>query len=486
METIASTKEKPVILVTLLEAGMGHIVSATAIADAIADRYADKVDVLYKHILRESDNPILPKFEQYLIKNVIKYSKYPSFGYIQILAMNLIGSQNSLKVVHHTAMRKQVKALIEEYAKIKPDVIVSTHYFTTYCAVRYRNKYDKNVKVISYCPDNNVHGWWDNRCDMIYTNNPWATQQAYKLKFASGRVKEAFYPTRKAVTEANESKAFYRDKFGIPQNKFAVVVADGVYAAAKISKVCKALLKSDLPLTICLLAGKNDKVIRKFEAMKAKVKPNITLLTFGYINDAPELYRACDLVITKAGPNAILDSVMLDTPVIVNFCATPIEYATKTLFTKRFKCGLFIKSPRKIKAKVEEYVKHPENLQEFADSLAYFDKTKNGAYDIADDIINMIFTPDQHREERFAQEDEVIDRYYTAQASKRGRRESKLYAMDDDAKRQIKLESPTANDRLSDKGRILKEQLHSGRASKKFADILNKMSKRDDENKTVI
>ncbi len=479
MDDLIKTKEKPLVLVTLIEAGMGHIVSAVAIADALKAQYSDKVNVLEKYILRESDNDVLQKYEKFLVDNVKGYSKYSSFGYFQYFSMYILGPQNSLKLVHNTVMRKQVNALVDEYAKIKPDVIVTTHYFTLYCAVRYRNLYDNNVKVVCYCPDNNVHGWWDARADMIYTNNPMATQQAYDLTFRSGTVQEAFYPTRKAVTEANESKEFYRTKFGIPQDKFAVVVADGVYAEAKAKDICLELIKSDLPLTVCLLAGKNDAMKREFDELKSKVKPNITLLTFGFMQNAPELYRACDLFITKAGPNAILDSVMVDTPVIVDFCATPIEYTTKNLFTKHFNCGCFIASPKQIKIQVEEYIKHPEYLQKFAHSLAYFDKSKNGADDIADDIVGLIFNGEQNRDKHYAQEDAVINRYFELKAEKcNSGYNKKLMQNGLSAKRQLKINNKVALNKCKceNKAKALKCKFHSGKASKKYADILIKLS----------
>ena len=312
---------KPRVLVTFVEAGMGHIVSAQAISECLKKKYSDKMEIIESHILRDSDNPVLPKYEEFLVRNPQWYSRLPAYGDIQFASMHILGAQNTLKLIHNTIFYSQTKATIEEYTKYSPDVIVCTHYFLLYCAVEYKRKYNTNVIIVAYCPDNNVHGWWDNRADVLYTNNPLATTQAYELRFKNGHVVETFYPTRTDVTESNENKEFYRNKFGIPQDKFAVVIADGVYAKAKVKKVCNELLKTDYPLTICVLAGKNDKIKRYFDAKAGSVKPNITLLTFGFIKEAPQLYGACDLFITKGGPNAVLDSVMMGTPIIIDYCA---------------------------------------------------------------------------------------------------------------------------------------------------------------------
>ncbi|MCM1533093.1 MAG: hypothetical protein NC099_00395 [Corallococcus sp.] len=473
---------KPRVLVTLVEAGMGHIVSAAAISDAIKEKYSDSVEVLDSYILRDSDNEILPKYEQYMIKNVQWYTQFPSFGFFQYATMYLLGPQNTLAFVHKTVLKKEVEATLKEYAKLNPDVIICTHHFTFHCAVLYKEKFNKNVKVVCYCPDNNVHGWWNVRGDMIYTNNPMATKQAYQLGFKSGSVCEAFYPTRKAVINANESKEFYRQKFGIPLNKFAVAVADGLYASVKAKRVCQELLKTDLPLTICLLAGKNEEIREYFDSIKSEVKPNITLLTFGFTSEAPEIYRACDLFVTKAGPNAILDSVLMDTPVIIDFCATPIEHSTKDLFSKHFSCGQYIPEPHRIKKQVEEFITYPNLLKEFSDSLRFFDKSKNGATLIADDIFSMIFSPNAHRQKHFDLENAVIDEYMNHKFVKKSEPYTvKLSKTALPPKQTSKLNGKIAKMRgkIERESSKLKSRLHNGKKKSncKYAEILGQREK---------
>ena len=410
------TYRKPRILITFVEAGMGHIVSAQAISDSLKKKYGDKMEIIEAYMLRDSENPVLPKFEEFLVKNTQLYSKIPAFGDIQFASMHILGAQNTLKLIHNTTFHASTLAMIEEYKKYKPDVIICTHFFLLFTAVEYRRKFNPDVPVVAYCPDNDVHGWWDNRADVIYTNNPLATKQAYDLKFRNGHVREVFYPTRADVVESNEGKESYREKFGIPQDKFAVVIADGVYAKAKLRKVCKELLKTDVPITICVLAGKNEKLKRLFDEIKPRVKPNITLLTFGFIKEAPQLYGACDLFITKAGPNAVLDSVMMGTPILTDYCATPSERATKKLFVEHMFCGYHFVSPRRIRKQVEKLVEQPELLQKIRETLSFFDKSRNGADEIADDIAEILWNRRERMEKILREEKSVISEFFNEKA----------------------------------------------------------------------
>ena len=384
------TIKKPRVLITYVESGMGHIVTAKAIYDALSSNYGDNLDIVEKHILRDSENKILRDFEVYLTDEVRKHSVLPGYCALQLSAMHIIGAKNALNFVHSTVFRSKTKALIDEYKKISPDVIVCTHYFTLHVAVKYRDKYAKNVIVINYCPDNNVHGWWDNRADRFYTNNPLATKDARKNKFKDEQLLEVFYPTRGSVTAVTESKSFYREKFGINQNDFAIVISNGLYAGKKTKKICNEIFKSDFPITLCILAGHDKEIKDYFDNLIGNTKSNITIKTFGYMENAPELYAACDLFITKGGPNAILDSVMVNTPILVDFCASPIEEKTTELFVCEKNCGFYIKNAKKIREKIEDLIKNPDLLEPLKDNMKFFDKNKNGAVDIANDIMDII------------------------------------------------------------------------------------------------
>lgn len=383
-------RKKPLIVVDYVEAGIGHIVTAQAISDMLHEKYSEDFEILDNYSLRDSGVPTLEEYEEFLVNQVKMHSALPYYGKIQMGAMHIGGTKNSLRLIHETVFRKQTTAVIEQFKKLDPDMLVFTHYFTLFAGIEYRNNIKPSCKVVLYCPDNNVHGWWDNRVDRLYTNNPLATQDAIHFKFPEDKICETFFPARKAVTESNESKEFYRDKFGIPQDKFAVVIADGAYAKAKAKKVTYELLDVDIPLTICTIAGKNEKLYRKLEKLKTKTKPNITLIPFGFVKDAPQLYGACDLFITKAGPNAVLESVMMGTPVIIDYSGTSIESATKRLFIKSKKCGYFIRNPKNIKSAVERLAYDSAEMDTLRKATEFFDKRINGAEMIADDIAKLM------------------------------------------------------------------------------------------------
>ncbi len=384
------------ILLTYMESGMGHITSIKSISDALIKLNDGSFELIDSYIMQEDKNPTLIKFNNFIIHQTQQTNKIKGYGAFVFTILEILGKQKFMVGIHHTLFRKALNEALKSIDKYKPDVIVSTHYFMTLCAIEYKKRYNKNCIVVTYNPDNNIHTWWDNRDGLFIVNNPEAYKEAIERRhFNPDEVKQVYFTARDEIISAHQDKKLYRQKHNIPQDKFCVIIADGAYARAKSKDVCNELLKTDLPITIIMLAGKNEKVYNYFKEKEPHTRPNITLITSGFTTEAYELYCASDVFITKAGPNAILDSVFMNTPIIVDYYAHPIEKATTKLFVDKFKCGLAIYKPKKIRKKIEEFIKNPELLTPYIENCKKIDKNQNGAENVAKYIIEEIRKSDE-------------------------------------------------------------------------------------------
>ncbi len=378
---------KKKILVTFIESGFGHITSAQAISDSLTKKYGDCFDIENCYIMHDSKKT--KTFEKFLTLATKTTNKVHGFGFFIFSFMQLCGGQKFLRFTHKTIFKTYVNATLEAFKKHQPNVIVSTHYFLTYCANEYCKKYNKNCLIVTYNPDNNVHCWWDGRAGIFITNNSYATNEAIsKRDFKPENVKTVSFTCRKELLECNESKNFYRDKYKIDKNTFCVIVADGGYALGKCKKVTKELLKTKKNITIISIAGKNEKVYNYFK--KLKVANNIKFMPMQFVPQIHELYKASDLFITKAGPNAVLDCVYMNTPILIDYYPHPIEKATKKLFVDTLGCGVYISNPKKIRKQVETFVDNPKLLEPFEKNTHLLKKFNNGADEVADIIYNAI------------------------------------------------------------------------------------------------
>lgn len=349
---------KKKVLMTYMESGMGHITSIKSISDNFKALYGDEFEVIDSYIMQEDKNKTLKRFENFIIKQTKNTNRIKGFGSFVFFIMKLIGGVKTMRLLHRTIFAKYTKATLEAFKKRDPDIIVSTHYFMTFCALEYKKKINKDVKVVTYNPDNNVHVWWDNREHLFLVNNESAFFEAIgKRKFNPALVKQVFYTARDEIVNYNLTKEESREKLGIDKNKFCVIVADGAYACAKSKAVTNELLKTDIPITIIMLAGKNEKLQNYYNRLieKGKIKNNIDFIVLPFTKTIYEYYRASDVFVTKAGPNAILDSVFMETPIIVDYFAHPIEKATTQHFVNNIGVGKAIYKPKKIRKQIEEW-----------------------------------------------------------------------------------------------------------------------------------
>ena len=357
------------------------MVTAQAILDALKLRNDENVEVIKSQILQRT--PLLQKYEKFLVEQTKMASRAKGYSGTQFFFMKVFGPQTSLRFVHSTVYRKQRKEYVNELKKINPDIIIDTHYFASHWSCYFRDNFKKNCKFITYIPDNNVHGWWDTRVDYFITNNELATEEAINVcKFPKEKVKQVFFITRQSLVDDENTKEFYREKYNIPKDQFTVKIADGVYAEAKLEEFVKELVKSKKNMTIIAIAGKNKKLYEELKELK--VPKNIQLLPFEFVKDIHELFKASDLFITKAGPNAILDSVFLRVPILVNYSASTIEKRTKELFVDRLKCGVDISDKKKARKFVEQCIDNPHILDKYIKNEEKLDKHRNGATEIAE------------------------------------------------------------------------------------------------------
>lgn len=388
------SEHKPRIVVTYVEAGMGHITSARAISDALKRYYGDQAEILDVYFFQYQNDKSMIEFEHSTIEQVRISNKVKGWGDVWFQAMQFGGNpQKLLKVLHNSlfpAIKKKSFDLIDE---LKPDILVATHYLPAHFGLEYQelNPHSK-MKTVIYDPDNNVHGWWDIRADLLITNNEYATEEAVEKGFIRSKVKTVNFLARDNVLNTNGTKGEYRKKYGLRQNVFTVVLADGAYASANMMSFTRELLKTEYPLNVIAVAGKNKRAYKALNKCieDEKVSPSVQLLPFGFTTDICELYRAADVFVTKAGPNAIVDSMFMHTPIIVNYWASPIELFTNELFINHYGCGETIKSKVKCRKRIEQFITNPKLLDPYIEKTNRFDKTQNGSKKAADYIIAML------------------------------------------------------------------------------------------------
>ena len=369
------------VLVTYIEAGFGHITTANSIADALEALHDSDIEVVRKYMFK--DEPVLRKLEKKFVRDVKWANMFPLHNHIQMAATHILGIHNSLPFVVSTIYRREREAYLRELEKIRPDIIIDTHYLTSFFAVEYRDKIDPHVRVVTYDPDNSVHNWWNIRVDKFVVNCMIAFHDALKHDFTREQLMVVPFVTRKEIMAVSESKAYYREKYGLPQDRFVVMVAAGGYGRSGMNRVVDALLLVKHPITIVAICGTNQRLYHHLQHLQKQVGPRIDLRPYEFVDKVYELNRAADVLLTKGGPNAMLDSALMGVPIGVFYCASNIEYVSTYLFTDVLNCGRSFWQAWRIVKWINECVVNPSILDIYVAGAHAVRAEGNGAVQIA-------------------------------------------------------------------------------------------------------
>ena len=373
------------ILVTYIEAGFGHIMTAHSIADAIEALNDPNIEVIREYMF--SDVPVLRRTEKQYVRDVKIANTIPWYNRIQMAATHILGIHNSLPFVVSTIFRRTRKAYLNKLKQIGPDIIIDTHYLTSFLSTQYRDKIDPHVKVVTYDPDNNVHNWWNIRVDKFIVNCRMAFDDALKHDFERNKLLIVPFVARKEVMEVTEDKAFFRAKYDLPQDRFTVMVAAGGYGKSGMGRVINALVRNvKQPITLVAICGTNKWLYNRLQKLKQKLPSQIDLRPYQFVQSVYELNRASDIFLTKGGPNAMLDSVLMGVPVGVFYCASNIEYMSAYQFTFVLNCGRFLPRARHIVEWVNSCAMNPTILNFFIHNTQAVRDAGNGAKNIAEFI----------------------------------------------------------------------------------------------------
>lgn len=378
---MTAPNKKKRILVTYIEAGFGHITTANSIADAIEALHDPNIEVIRKYMF--SEDPVLRKTEKRFVKDVKIANMFPWYNRIQMAATHILGIHNSLPFVVSTVWRRVRDNYLRELEKIRPDIIIDTHYLTSFFATQYRDKVDPHVKVVTYNPDNNVHNWWNLRVDKFIVNCRMGFDDALKHDFDRKKLMIVPFVTRKEIMAVTEDKSYYRAKYNLPQERFTIMVAAGGYGKSGMRRVIKALMNVKQPITLIAICGTNKLLYNQLQLLKNNTPDNIDLRPYEFVKKVYELNRAADMFLTKGGPNAMLDSVLMGVPVGVFYCASHIEKMSAFLFTYILNCGRFLPRANQIVEWVNSCAGDSTILDFFIRNTKAMREAGNGANDIA-------------------------------------------------------------------------------------------------------
>jgi len=211
------------------------------------------------------------------------------------------------------------KNIIENIEKENFDVIVTVHFFLTSPVLEYleTNKIDIPVYCIVTDPFTAPPIWFINKNIKYFVFSEIAREIALQNGISQNNIfTVAPLIGNKFLRARNFDKLEIRKKLRFPLDKKIILVAAGGDGLYRGEKILQQLVGLSDEFKIVVVCGREEKFFRQANILKRK-NPQKIVEVFGFVDNMEELMSASDLVLGKAGPATIFESLAVSRPLIL-------------------------------------------------------------------------------------------------------------------------------------------------------------------------
>lgn len=211
--------------------------------------------------------------------------------------------------------RERLRDLFLSY---RPDVIVSVHPLLNHAALRARaDAKMQHIPIITVITDlGKVHeSWLTPEADAVVVPAREVYERALSRGVPPSHLRMLGQPISPKFDDVTGSKEELRDQLGLPRNQFVTLLMAGGEGGGKLLPTTMALAKSRLPMHLVVVCGRNETLRAKIADIAPSLPTPMTVM--GFTDKIPELMRAADLLVTKAGPGTLAEANAAQLPVVV-------------------------------------------------------------------------------------------------------------------------------------------------------------------------
>lgn len=273
----------------------------------------------------------------------------------------------------YNCSKKEMLKIILDY---KPDLIISVHCMFTKAVSKLLRKNKLNIPFMINVIDliNPPRVWRDKHADHTFVPTKEVLNQYIKLGFDPNKVSISGFPIREDIIRRSEPKKI-DDKLNILLLNPSINLKKNLAYMREVSSIENANVK--------IVCGRDKPMFEALTKEKESSDKYNNVEIFGFVTNINELLVWAHVLLSKAGPNAILEGTRSGTAVVVTGHipgqeAHNYEYITKNGY------GIKCENPKKIRGEIESMIKTGEINKYFTNTLK--SECNDGAKIIAEKI----------------------------------------------------------------------------------------------------
>lgn len=362
--------------------GGGHLSAAKSICDYIEKNYSDSQVELVDCV--EYVNKLFNKLTTKAYKD---FSKNARWIWKHLYYDSESGSLSRICNTINRLMAIKLNRLIQEF---QPDLIISTHPFSSQMCAILKEKGKLNCKVATILTDYAPHNQWLVKSEFI--DYYFVAQQGMVDDLVSRGVnKDKIHVTgiplsSRFLQSYNKQKIL--EDYGLTSDKNTILFfAGGEFGFGKDKTFTrlKAIIDNLPNLQVVAVAGRNAKMKERFDELvkTTRTESNVKILSF--TNQVPELMSVSDLVITKPGGLTTTESLASGLPLII-IDPLPGQEEENAEFIENSGAGIWVKDSDNIETILLDIFNNPDKLESMKSKARLIAK-KNSTQNIVETLL---------------------------------------------------------------------------------------------------
>src|SRR5512145_2772553 len=345
-------ERKPRVLFLFSDTGGGHRSAAEAMIEAIHLEFGDQIVTEKVDFLKEyAPLPLnqLPDWYPYMVKMPQAWG----------VGFHLSDGDRRARFMNEAAwpyIRRATKRFTnhaDEY-----DLIVSVHPLLNTPLLRALGR--PHVPYITVVTDLvSTHAlWYCPRVDLCIVPTEAARRRAISFGMPEERLQVVGLPVAARFCQPAGDRAALRRALGWPEDLPVALIVGGGDGMGPIGRIARRIDHARLPVSLAIVTGRNRKLQDRLEGYSWSQPTHI----YGFVRNMPDLMRAADILVTKAGPGTICEGFNANLPIIL-YSRLPGQEDGNVKYVMAEGAGVWAPSAHEVVNVLRDWLRHPERRQ---------------------------------------------------------------------------------------------------------------------------
>jgi len=325
------------ILFLIADTGAGHRSAANAIRNALnLISQKEQEEWLARQQNATDANPTIeqaspPTYRIEIVDVFEEYSRFPLREAVKLYGpairynpkaygrfFHISNEERSVLAVQTMATPLIHTGLIRLITGVHPDIIVSIHPMLNHVTIHALQDMGLHIPFLTVVTDLvSVHyAWLAPGADGYIM----PTEQAKEIYLSRGldpqRVHMLGMPIDPKFTRPSESKQELQKKLGLEPGLPVVLLVGGGDGAGGLQDAVRAISRARLAVQLLIVTGRNRRLYARLQRTRSSL--HVPAKVFGFVQTMPEMMRAADVIVTKAGPGTICEALACELPLILS------------------------------------------------------------------------------------------------------------------------------------------------------------------------